>query len=114
MHELSIIQSIIQIAAERLQSEIDPKVEEVVLEIGDLAGIEVSSLSFLWSAAVENTILAGAKCHIQRVKGMAQCSECDSRFHVRQYYDPCPHCGSHLYTILQGNEMKVKSVTLAD
>lgn len=115
MHELSIIQSILEATAQAVaQSGHSGSVQSVELEIGELAGIEWSTLEFLWPAAVGDTLLADAALRIRRVPGKALCSDCMISFHVQHLYEPCPGCGSHFLQITQGEELRIKSLTLAD
>ena len=113
MHELSIIYSILETAETEVKKQAAPcSVDAIELEIGDLAGVEVSTLEFLWPAAVENTVLAQAACLIRHTSGEANCSQCGTTFQVHQYYDPCPYCGSHLIRVTKGEELRIKSLTL--
>lgn len=113
MHELSIIQSILETTAAVVQDPGQEKtVQTIELQIGELAGVELSTLEFLWPAAVGDTLLADAELRIERVAGLAVCSDCDASFHVRSYFDPCPTCGSHLLNVTQGEELRIKSLTL--
>ena len=115
MHELSIIQSILEttVAAVQKRGEND-SVESIELQIGELAGIELSTLEFLWPAAVGDTALAGAALQIERIPGKAVCSDCDASFELQFIYTPCPTCGSHFLKITQGEELRIKSIVLAD
>ncbi|MCC6412208.1 MAG: hydrogenase maturation nickel metallochaperone HypA [Saprospiraceae bacterium] len=113
MHELSIIQSII----DTVETEVTRKggsyrVEAVVLQIGTLAGVETGSLEFLWPAAVQNTLLDGAECQIEIVPGTAVCSDCGTGFSMINYFDPCPNCRSHLINVQTGEELKIKTIEL--
>lgn len=113
MHELSIINSIIEATeTEMLGQREKYRVDAITLHIGALAGVEVETLEFLWPAAVENTILDQATCHIVRIAGQAACQDCGETFEINQYYDPCPTCGSHLLRVLAGEELKIKSIEL--
>lgn len=113
MHELSIINSIIEATeTEMLGQREKYRVDAITLHIGALAGVEVETLEFLWPAAVENTILDQAACHIVRIAGQAACQDCGETFEINQYYDPCPTCGSHLLRVLAGEELKIKSIEL--
>ncbi len=115
MHELSIIYSVIDAAENELRQREDKMViESIELEIGELAGVEISSLEFLWPAAVERTVLETAECKITRVPGMAACTTCGHTFVVQQYFDPCPQCGSHWNQITSGEELRIKSLTLVE
>lgn len=113
MHELSIIYSILESAEKEVQEHGEgTAVEAIELEIGELAGVEVSSLEFLWPAAVEGTVLANAACHIIRPPGKARCGSCGHIFGIKQYFDPCPQCGSHWNEIINGEELRIKSLTI--
>lgn len=113
MHELSIIQHIIDIANEELCCQgVGRKVECVDLEIGELAGVEIDSLEFLWSAAISETPLEGAACHIHRIPGTAFCTSCEVTFPIKNVFDPCPKCNTHWIHIRGGEELRIKSITL--
>ncbi|MCK6690839.1 MAG: hydrogenase maturation nickel metallochaperone HypA [Thermoanaerobaculia bacterium] len=113
MHELSIIYSILETAEQEVQRHgEDSMVETIELEIGELAGVEISSLEFLWPAAVAGTILEKAVCNIIRPPGKASCGSCGHVFGIKQYFDPCPQCGSHWNEIINGEELRIKSLTI--
>ena len=113
MHELSIIHSIIEATEAELRKQQGPcSVEQIELEIGSLAGIEVDTLEFLWPAAVEHTLLEKAECRILRTAGEAQCDTCKRSFPIQHFSDPCPGCGSHFIQIRKGEELRIKSITL--
>ncbi len=115
MHELSIIQHIISIAEEEVDRRGNcHRVESVDLEIGELAGVELESLLFLWDSAVAQTVLDKAACHIHPEPGTAVCADCNHIFQVKQFFDPCPQCQSHLISITGGEALRIKSLVLVD
>lgn len=115
MHELSIIQSILDTTLAALQKRGgNDAIEAIELQIGELAGIELSTLKFLWPVAVGDTLLADAALQIEHIPGKANCSDCEAAFAIRHFYEPCPACGSHFLKITQGEELRIKSITLAD
>ncbi len=113
MHELSIIQSILEstlaVVHERAET---CAVDSIELQVGALAGVELGTLEFLWPAAVGDTPLADTKLRIEQLPGKAVCSDCGKSFNIGFYYDPCPDCGSHFLNITQGEELRIKTVTL--
>jgi hydrogenase nickel incorporation protein HypA/HybF len=113
MHELSIVLSIIETAEEQARKHGAPYLEEINLEIGTLAGIEPDALEFAWEAAVTGTVLASARRNIRYVPGRARCMECEHEFSMQQFFDTCPQCGSFFNDLLQGRELKIKSLVLA-
>jgi len=112
MHELSLVMGIIELAEQEAAERGAPIVEEIVLNIGELSGVEMSSFDFAWDQAVKNTILDGTKRIINRIPGKGICLDCQTEFALHQYYDPCPNCGEHLIQVISGKEMKVKTLTL--
>lgn len=110
MHELSVAMGIVRIAQEELAKTTAKKIELIELEIGDLAGIELDSLEYVWEAAVQGTVLESAKKKIHRVAGMGICLDCDQKFEMERHFDSCPKCSSFLKKIVQGKELRVKAL----
>jgi hydrogenase nickel incorporation protein HypA/HybF len=114
MHELSIVYSIVSIAGSELEKAGGGAIEAITLDIGELSGIELTSLEFAWGIGVHGTCLEGAALHINHIAGQAVCADCQEVFHKSRRYDACPHCGSFLHGIQAGEELKIQSLTLAD
>lgn len=113
MHELSIVQSIVEIAHEQVSLAGASRVDRIELDIGQLAGVEWSALDFAWDAAVKHTVLERAERVIRRIPGRAQCLECGRTFEVNALYDACPVCHTYWNKILSGQELKVCALTVS-
>jgi hydrogenase nickel incorporation protein HypA/HybF len=113
MHELSIIHGIIETAETVVREHGDQyAVSAIDLQIGELAGVEIDSILFLWPAAVAGTALEQAELRIDRVSGAAGCNACNTTFEIAHFSDPCPQCGTHLIQIVRGEELRIKSLEL--
>tara|TARA_R110001592_G_scaffold208897_1_gene459973 strand:+ start:3312 stop:3653 length:342 start_codon:yes stop_codon:yes gene_type:complete len=110
MHELSIVMGIIDIAEKETKKVNKKNVEQIDLEIGSMSGVELVSLEYVWSTAVKNTVLEKAKLNIDYKEAKAKCLECHTMFSMEKMYDSCPKCKSHFKDILQGKELRVKSL----
>ncbi len=110
MHELSIAMGIIEIAEKETRKAGKSSVELIELEIGSMAGVEIDSLKYVWNTAVKDTVLENAKLQIDFREAQAICLECDTLFSMKKIFDSCPKCKSHFKNILQGKELKVKSL----
>ena len=110
MHELSVAMGIVRIAEDELAKSSAQGIEMIELEIGDLAGIELDSLEYVWEAAVKGTALETAEKKIHRIGGRGVCLDCDEEFELEQHIDSCPNCNSFLKQILQGKELRVKAL----
>ena len=114
MHEISIAESIFTELSNQAESHSASRVEEVVLEIGALAGIEIESLTFAMDTLKEKTVLAGGTYIIKELKGRAECLECQEEFEMNDLFDTCPHCNSYFKNITQGKDLRIMSITLSD
>jgi hydrogenase nickel incorporation protein HypA/HybF len=112
MHELSIVLSIVDIAEKEVEKHKANSVEVIVLDIGELSGIEPPALDFAWECAIENTVLANAERITNYIKGKAVCMDCGEEFSLDEVYASCPACNSYLKDYIAGRELKVKSLTL--
>ncbi len=113
MHELSVVMSIIDIAEKEALAANASIVEEIELDIGALSGIELDALEFAWQQAVKNTKLENAIKRINHIEAKAKCTNCDTGFTIEHFYDSCPVCGGHFFGILQGKELRVKSLIVS-
>jgi len=116
MHEMSIALGVVNIADQAFQEANAKRIDSITLEIGQLAGVQLESLYFVWPAAVEGTVLQGAERIIEEREGRALCLECDQEFTLQQHFDACPHCNGYFKKIIAGKELNVKSLafTLAE
>jgi hydrogenase nickel incorporation protein HypA/HybF len=114
MHELSIALEIIEIAEEQVKKANALTVSEIELEIGELSGVEVDALEFALEVAVKDTVLSGAKRTVDVVHGRARCNDCSDEFPVEDLFTPCPECQGFNTRIIQGQELRVKSLFVED
>jgi hydrogenase nickel incorporation protein HypA/HybF len=112
MHELSIAQSIVELAEEQAIRRQSSSVEEVEIEIGRLAGVELQTLRFALRSAVRNTMLEKAHIICHDVNGEGRCGDCDATFALRELFTPCPRCGSYAVKLIKGKELRLKSIII--
>lgn len=112
MHELSVCLGIVKIAEDEAKKANAQKVVSIELEIGTLAGIEFEALNFVWEMAVKDSVLENAQKQLNIIQAIAKCADCDTVFNVDNYYDLCPNCQNSIKIILQGKELRVKSLEI--
>lgn len=110
MHEMSIAMSIVSIADKEAKKAQVTEFAVIEMEIGTLAGIEFDALDFVWPAAVKGTVLENAEKRIRKIPAKARCGDCDKVYLLDYIYDNCSNCGSFLKIIIQGKELRVKSL----
>ncbi len=109
MHELAIIESVVDTVADRLG---DAKISSVRLEVGELSGVVADSLLFCFGLAAEGTTLAGATLEITQIPGRCRCRACGREFSPGGLILLCP-CGSADAEVLSGQELTIASVKVA-
>ena len=95
MHEMSIAMSIIDIVTEAARAEGPGPVDMVEIEVGELAGVMVESLSFCLELVASGTIADGARFEIISITAAAECLECGGSFKFETYGIACPLCQSY-------------------
>ena len=110
MHEMSIAESIVEIAEEAARREGAFRVRTVFAKIGELAGVEIEALRFCWEAVTREGPAAGAGLDITRIPGQAWCLHCSETIALCSSFAPCPRCGGDQLAITGGTEMRVREI----
>lgn len=110
MHELSLMESLVQgIQAEALRQGFS-RVHQVRLEVGRLAGVELEALRFAFDPATEGTVAEGATLEILEIPGAGSCQACGAEVEVEARFDLCSRCGDGFVALAQGLELRVKDL----
>ncbi|MCF8297489.1 MAG: hydrogenase maturation nickel metallochaperone HypA [Saprospiraceae bacterium] len=112
MHELSIAMNIMNIASEALKNENLETIKEIEIDVGTQSGVLIDSLKFAFEMTVKDTLNENIKLTINKIQAKSKCRQCGKVFKIEEYYTPCPKCGSFDSGIIQGKELKVKSLFL--
>lgn len=112
MHELSVTESILEIASSHAKNAGASKVTQINLVIGKLSSIVDDSIQFYWDTISEGTICFGAKLSFVRPPAILHCTECGQDYPIDQELIPCPHCGSYQTTIVGGEEFFIDSIEI--
>jgi len=107
MHEMSIAEGILQLVEETARREKAQRVGLVVLEIGQLASVEVEALRFCFDVAMRDSVAEGARLEIVETPGVGWCLDCNRSVALREKLGTCPQCGSFRVQVTGGTEMRV-------
>lgn len=110
MHEMSIAESIVQIAEEAAARDGDARVRMVFVDIGALAGVEIEALRFCWEAVTRDGRAAGAGLDITQTPGQAWCLQCRATVALPAIFEACPCCGGYEVQVTGGTEMRVREI----
>ncbi len=112
MHELSIAQSIVELAEEVAEKEKADSVQSIDIEVGALSGVVLDALNFAMEITVKNTRLRNAKINYLKINGKAECKECFCQFETNDLLAFCPKCKQANYRIVDGKQLRIKSLVV--
>ena len=113
MHEMSLTESIVEIAVETAHKEGAEKVTRIVVEVGQLSHVEPEALEFCFAAVARGTLAEGARLDIQRVPGQGFCPDCGKTVGLAERFDACPECGGFRVQMTAGDELRVREMEIA-
>ncbi len=112
MHELSVTESVLEIACKHAEKAQATKVTDIYLEIGRLSSIVDDSVQFYWEMISKDTLCEDAKLHFKRVPAKLICLECQCEYALEDELQPCPNCGSARIKVLSGDEFNLDSIEI--
>ena len=115
MHEMGIVQSMLDIIEEQAESHNVKKVVRINLEFGVLTAVMPDAIRFAFEVLSKDGIAEGAELEITMIPIKAYCLDC-GKSHVMDDYQPfCPSCDSAALQIVEGRaEMRVASMEVDD
>lgn len=109
MHEVSIIESIINIILSEMPKHNITKVKSINLRIGKMQQIVEDALRFSFSVISQNTPLEGAEIIIENTPIIGRCRNCGNEFEVDDWFNNCPNCEGINIEIMSGKELEITS-----
>lgn len=112
MHELSIAQSIIDMAGEESGRRGNARVVAVHLKIGALSGVAPVALRSAFELARAETPLDRAELVIEEIPLTVFCPQCETEQKVSFPELSCPLCGTATDQIVRGRELEVVALEI--
>jgi len=110
MHELSITQSVLDIALRHAEQAGARRVTRLNLVIGELSSVVDDSVQFYWDIVSRDTIAAGSELHFERVPGTLRCLLCGHTFPLNGRDYACPACGREQVVPAEGDDFRLESI----
>jgi len=110
MHELSVTQSLLEIALQHAENANAKRVTGLNIVIGDLASMVDDSIQFYWEIIARDTIAEQAKLNFRRVPAELQCQACSETYRPTERELACPKCNSVNTRIVAGEEFALESI----
>jgi hydrogenase nickel incorporation protein HypA/HybF len=113
MHELSIMQSAVELALEQARLAGASRVTVLRLQIGALAGVVPEALEFACDAVTRGTAAEGARLEIETVAAMNWCRICQREFPCDDFFAECPLCQTECAELRRGKELQLSSLEVS-
>lgn len=113
MHEMSLTESVVEIALEETRKAGASRVRRIRLDIGVLSAVEPEAMRFCFAAASAGTAAEGAELTIDSVPGAGWCDDCATTVALDERYGPCPLCDGFRVRMTAGGEMKIRELEVA-
>ena len=110
MHEMSLMESVLEIACETALKAGASKVTTIRLDIGALSHVEPEALIFCYDATRQGTLAAEARLEINRSPGAGWCMDCERTVALAERFGACPDCGRFRVEMTSGEEMRISEL----
>ena len=112
MHEISIMESTLEIAINHAQAQKAKEIKAIVMKIGELSGVIPQALEFAFEVVRENSIASNATLKIETIPVCCHCESCQEKFYPTGYIFECPNCHQFSNNILEGKEIELSSLEI--
>lgn len=110
MHELAVIQSMLDIVLEHARQGKAQKVKSVGLKVGELRDFVDEFMQSYFAYLSKDTLADGAILKIERLPVVFQCDVCGNKFPIRMQEVEgiaCAQCGGEKVTLVSGREFYI-------
>ena len=112
MHELSIMDSALNLALEQAQAAGAKRIHILRLRIGTLSGVVPEALHFAFEALAPGTLAEGGQLTIENIPARFWCRACNIEFQADDVFSECPDCHLPSGDLRAGREMEVASMEI--
>lgn len=110
MHELPIVEDLLQVVGEEAKERNLGKIKKIHLVIGELSSVIDESVQMYFDLLSEGTACEGAELSFEHVPAMLRCVDCGREFEHRKSFN-CPGCGGESRLIKgTGQEFYIRSI----
>jgi hydrogenase nickel incorporation protein HypA/HybF len=113
VHELSIAMSLVELAQEEARQR-DVQVTGVHVKLGALSGVVCDALRASYEMACFETSLQGTQLLVEEVPVMIYCLTCGANRSLYGVELICPECATPASHIVQGKELQLVALEVAE
>ncbi len=114
MHELGIMIEIVdQVTAIAKRENVD-KIEQLVLQVGEISAVIPHYLRACYPAAVHDTFMQDTELVIEMIPANSLCKNCKKVYSATEKNGICTHCGENDFDLLSGREFNIKEIVVRE
>ncbi len=111
MHEVSIAQSLLEIAVRECEKAGYTRINSISLLIGEASGVQIDSLRFAFDIIKKDTPADEAQLLITTSPLTGRCTDCATLFYPHgDIVFNCPRCKGNNLRIIKGNELDILEI----
>jgi hydrogenase nickel incorporation protein HypA/HybF len=114
MHEMSLVQNIIDIVEQEMDRHSVEKLKAIHLAVGRMSAVVPEQLKLCFEILTSQTRLAGTALTIRMVPLTYQCGNCHQEFTSEGITGNCPSCNSENLELIFGRELKIEFIEVMD
>jgi hydrogenase nickel incorporation protein HypA/HybF len=114
MHEYSLVRALLSQIREAAGPYPDAAVDEVVVAIGPLSGVEPLLVASAFECLVRDTPFQAARLVIEHTPLRLACQVCGNEYETSDVAFQCPSCLSVRTKVLAGDEVVLRRLMLCD
>jgi len=114
MHELGIMENVLDVALEYAKANNVKKVRAINLSIGTLSDIVTTYAQMLFELISKDTVAANAKINIEKIPAKIKCRSCgtETEMDINHLLYECDKCGSKSIELIAGREFTIISMVV--
>lgn len=114
MHEYSIVQALIDSCEEEAEKHQANMIQNVVIKVGALSGVEPHLLELAFDAFKHNSrYCQGASLELIKQPVLIRCHCCHKESVLKNHQYHCVYCDSKEYSVIDGEEMFLMQLEMA-
>ena len=113
MHELPVINSILNVVMKHAVANNVNKVVAVHLQVGEMCDLEEKWMQDYFDYLSKGGIAEGARLVVERTPVVMKCDNCGASFNVDLKQNAalaCPECGGEKYSMVSGREYYITNM----
>lgn len=114
MHEMSLVEAILESLEEMQKQNQWNHISKITLNIGKMRQVIPEVMEFAYKTATQGTPLEGSTLEINSVDMEFRCSACSREWGEDEMSFVCPFCGSTEVNMVHGMELEINTLEVEE